>query len=249
MRSSEARGPKRVVIQRVIDRPCAATWRSRAVSVSSSGSQPLRLPIPAANPVSEETETPSFDRGIDALVDRARTGDLEAWARLYQETFDAVFRHVCYLVGEPTLAEDLVQDAYARAMTSVRSYDGRSSFVTWLRGVALNVVRMYWRRTKTKDRAHGHLQALQELEASSQSPPDREHLRDRKMRVVYEILETLPVHLREAFVLRDLEGLSTARAAQQLGISTNNLAVRASRAWAKLRKELVRRGWLGGGRT
>ena len=178
------------------------------------------------------------------LVARARAGNLEAWARLYQDTFDAVYRHVCYLCGDPILAEDLVQDAYARAMAGIRKYDGRASFVTWVRGIALNVVRMHWRRAKTTDRVQGQLQEISELATEEL---EREHLQDLRMRLVYEALATLPTSLREAFILRELEGLSTHEAGEQLGISPGNVAVRASRARSRIRREMERRGWLGGG--
>ncbi len=208
-------------------------------------SQPaLSRPIDLAQRRGTRAE-PGVDRGTstEALVTRAQRGDLGAWSRLYQEHFDAVFRHVCYLTGDPVLAEDLVQEAFARAMTNASGYDGRSSFVTWLRGIALNVVRMYWRRARTTDRVQGDLQQMQSM-APAAGTPDQLHAQDQRMQVVYEILSTMPAHLREAFVLRELEGLSTAEAAQQLGISANNLAVRATRARKRIRKELGRRGWL-----
>lgn len=190
------------------------------------------------------------ERGLAAegLVLRAQRGDLAAWSRLYQMHFDAIFRHVCYLTGDAVLSEDLVQEAFARAMTSAASYDGRSSFVTWLRGIALNVVRMHWRRARTTDRVQGDLRRLQSV-APGAGTPDQAHVQDRRMQVVYEILDTLPSNLREAFVLRELEGLPTAEAAEQLGISPGNLAVRATRARQRIRTELGRRGWLDAGGT
>lgn len=188
------------------------------------------------------------ERGLSAegLVLRAQRGDLAAWSRLYQMHFDAIFRHVCYLSGDAVLSEDLVQEAFARAMTSAATYDGRSSFVTWLRGIALNVVRMHWRRARTTDRVQGDLRRLQSV-APGAGRPDQLHVQDRRMQVVYEILDTLPSNLREAFVLRELEGLPTAEAALQLGISPGNLAVRATRARQRIRTELGRRGWLDAG--
>lgn len=183
------------------------------------------------------------------LVERARAGDLDAWARLYQENFDAVFRHVCYLCGDPIVAEDLVQETFARAMTHVGKFDGRSSFLGWVRGIALNVARMHWRRTSTADRAHDHLENLerQAQQHSGNFDLDRAQLQDHRMRVLYDVLATLPGRLREAFVLRELEGLSGEEAAAQLGISPGNVAVRASRARARIRTELKRRGMLVGG--
>lgn len=179
-----------------------------------------------------------------ALVARARKGDLDAWSRLYVETFDVLLKHVACLTGDAALAEDLVQDAYARAMTHVGQYDGRAPFVAWLRGIALNVVRMHWRRAKTTDRVHDRLRELVAVTSGGIAVgPDRVHQQDQRARLLYELLATLPENLREAFVLRELEGLPPAEAAAALGISEGNLAVRASRARARIRQELERLGW------
>ena len=181
---------------------------------------------------------------LDALVAAAHRGDLDAWSRLYLETFDAVLKHVCFLTGDAALAEDLAQDAYARAMTNIGQYDGRASFVSWLRGIALNVVRMHWRRSRTTDRVHDRLRTLADVTHGGVTQgPDRAHQQDQRMRLLYELLATLPENLREAFVLREVEGMPASEAAAQLGITEGNLAVRASRARARIRQELERLGW------
>jgi RNA polymerase sigma-70 factor, ECF subfamily len=192
------------------------------------------------------SEPPAADPAtrLQLLVTAARDGDLQAWSRLYQETFDALLGHVCYLVGDAALAEDIVQDVYARAMTHVKQYDGRASFVGWLRGIALNVVRMHWRRSSTTVRVHERLRESVALATGGVTIAlDRAHAQEQRMRLLYELLATLPESLREAFVLRELEGLPPTEAALQLGISEGNLAVRASRARARIRKELERLGW------
>jgi RNA polymerase sigma-70 factor (ECF subfamily) len=190
---------------------------------------------------------PSGPDQLARLVEAARAGDLDAWARLYQDTFDALVRHVCFLIGDATAAEDLVQDVYARAITHIEQYDRRASFVGWLRGIALNVVRMYWRRSRTADRIHDRLREVALVTTGGAAMPvDRIHQQDARMRLVYEILGTLPEKLREAFVLRELEGLPPEEAAAQLGISPGNLAVRASRARAKIRHQLEKLGWMEG---
>lgn len=203
----------------------------------------VTLPV-AARPRSDDEADPNR---LARLVEGARAGDLDAWARLYQDTFDELVRHVSFLTGDATTAEDLVQDAYARAITHIHQYDGRGSFVGWLRGIALNVVRMHWRRTRTSDRVHDRLRDLVlATTGGAAMPVDRIHQQDARMRLVYEILGTLPENLREAFVLRELEGLPPDEAAAQLGISPGNLAVRASRARAKIRRELEKLGWTEG---
>ncbi len=65
----------------------------------------------------------------------------------------------------------------------------------------------------------------------------------RRAEALVAVLDSLPGHLREAFVLRDLKRHSPAEAAEMLGISRGNLRVRATRARARIRRELVRLGW------
>jgi RNA polymerase sigma-70 factor (ECF subfamily) len=180
-----------------------------------------------------------------ALVEQARAGQTDAWARLYQLYFASVFRHTRYLAGEHAAVEDLVQEVFARALVSLREFDGRSSFSTWLHGIAVNVVRNHWRRNTNTKTAHERLRAIHEVrDAAGSAEVDRTHLARERAKIVYAVLAEMPEHLREAFVLRDLEGLPPAEAAAQLGISPGNLAVRATRARQRLRAELERLGWL-----
>lgn len=182
---------------------------------------------------------------VEALVAAARAGDREAWARLYQGAFEPLFRHVRFLAGETAAVEDLVQEVFARALVSLRDFDGRSSFSTWLHGIAINVVRNHWRSQSSTQTAHARLEAMTSVrEGIPQLDVDRMHLARERARAVYAVLAQMPEHLREAFVVRDLEGIPPAEAAAALGISPGNLAVRAARARVRLRTELERLGWL-----
>jgi RNA polymerase sigma-70 factor (ECF subfamily) len=66
----------------------------------------------------------------------------------------------------------------------------------------------------------------------------------RRAAALYAILDRLPQHLREAFVLRDLEGLPIPEAATLLGVSEANLRVRAHRARERIHAALVGEGWI-----
>lgn len=181
------------------------------------------------------------------LVERARRGDMQAWSRLYQELFDPVFRHVRYLTGDTEVAEDLTQETFAKALVALKDFGGRSSFSTWLHGVAINVVRRHWRWERNTEAAHAKLlekrKAVEQLEHQGECP-DKAAEQRRRAAVLYDVLSTLPDSLREVFVLRDLEGFSEKEIAAQLGITRNNAAVRASRARARVRKALAERGYL-----
>lgn len=170
---------------------------------------------------------------------------MEAWAELYQAHYAAIFRHVRYLTSSSAPVDDLVQETFARALVALPGFDGRSPFSTWLHGVAVNVVRNHWRARQSTETAHQRLTAINEVHhVAASNEVDRAHMNKRRAEAVYAVLGTLPSHLREAFVLRDLEGFTPAEAAAQLGISTGNLSVRASRARERIRKELERLGWL-----
>ncbi len=157
--------------------------------------------------------------------------------------FDAVYRHLCYLCGESDIAEDLCQETFARAIVSIAKFRGDASLRTWLCRVAVNVAREHWRKNgtqrKLKDELGGlapYLGLARDVEAT--------HMDHVRSKVLYAVLGTLPNNLREAFILRDLAGLSTDEAARQLGISAGNVAVRAHRARARIERELTARGWM-----
>ncbi|MCA9714655.1 MAG: sigma-70 family RNA polymerase sigma factor [Myxococcales bacterium] len=201
--------------------------------------------IPDA-PAAEREDAPVVDR-TSLLVERAKRGDMQAWARLYQELFDPIYRHVRYLTGDPAVAEDLTQETFAKALVALPDFEGRSKLSTWLHGVAINVVRRHWRWERNTETAHARLEdrrrVLDDVSAESERP-DRVALQRKRAEVLYAVLETLPDTLREVFILRDLEGLSEREIAERLGITRGNVAVRATRARARVRKELVSRGWL-----
>ena len=181
----------------------------------------------------------------DSQVRRAQAGQMEAWAELYQAHYASIFRHVRYLTSSSAPVEDLVQETFARALVALPGFDGRAPFSTWLHGVAVNVVRNHWRARQSTETAHQRyedINAVHQVTASNEV--DRAHMNKRRAEAVYAVLERLLSHLREAFVLRDLEGFSPAEAAEQLGISTGNLSVRASRARERIRQELEGLGWL-----
>lgn len=180
----------------------------------------------------------------DDLIARACAGDVAAWAHLYQATYPAVFRQLRYYTGDSAVAEELAQEAFAQAMASRDRYDPARSFEAWLHGVALNVTRKYWRRQRSTSAAHARLQAMAQSGPPGPRGPDDAHLQRERSRVLYAVLAELPERLREAFVVRELQGLSTDEAAALLGISANNLAVRVCRARAQIHAALRRLGWL-----
>lgn len=202
--------------------------------MSRLSSQPRLVPLESASNLQ-----------IGETVARAKAGDLDAWASLYRDHFDPVFRHICYLTGDPESAEDLVQDVFARAMACCDTFEGRAEFGTWLHGIAINIVRGYWRSRRAKKTALDGLKNAATLSVGTGAvAPDRAELRRERTQLLYAVLHELPDKLREAFILLDLEGLQPAEAAKRLDISAGNVSVRAHRARSKIRERLQSLGGL-----
>lgn len=179
-----------------------------------------------------------------AVVARACAGDIGAWAQLYERCHAGLLRQLRHLTGDLAIAEELAQETFAQAMASRARYDRARSFEAWLHGIALNMARKHWRSRRNTSAAHARLGAMQGVAATGPAEPDRVHLQRERSRVLYDVLAGLPDKLREAFLVRELQALAPDEAAALLEISPGNLAVRVSRARARIGEELRRRGWL-----
>lgn len=162
---------------------------------------------------------------------------------LYRREYAGVYRQIRYLTGDPSLTEELAQETFAQAMASARKFDPRRRFDAWLHGIALNVVRQLWRRTRTEGRAYARLEVASTI-TRRHDGPDTNHLQRERSRALYAALAELPDRWREAFVLRELRGLDAAEVAHQLEVTTGNVHVRVTRARARLRELLEAGGWI-----
>jgi RNA polymerase sigma-70 factor (ECF subfamily) len=169
-----------------------------------------------------------------ALVDRAKRGDQDA-IRLLVERYQRRLIGLAWgLLGSRPDAEDVAQETFLRAFRSIGSFRGQSSFRTWLFQIAINATRTYRR---TRDGRHEDTRGgAMEFETT----PDAGSLeraviaRDRVRRA----LATLPPDLREAVVLRDVNGLDYREIAQALGVPMGTVESRIFRGRARLKQTL-----------
>lgn len=143
------------------------------------------------------------------LVRRARRGDREAFGALvarYQQRVIGVARA---LVHNPDDAVELAQETFIRAFQNLRTFEGRSSFSTWLYRIASNLA-IDWRRRETRyPVAHGE-EAENELRKipSGQGDSFGAVARDELGQRVREALKQLTPEHRQVILLREMEGLS-----------------------------------------
>lgn len=176
------------------------------------------------------------------LLAGLRRGERLACTCLLKRFAPRLYRLALHLVGDPDEAEDVLQDAFISACAHITEFDGRSGLGTWLhrivRNAALGRLRRQARHTSRLTSDTEQLGSVPDEAAG----PSEQILVQELGEVLEAAILALPDAPRAAFVLRDLEGLSTAEAAAALAISESALKVRLHRARQALRATLGHAG-------
>lgn len=170
----------------------------------------------------------------ESLVERARGGQLDAFESLMRRHNERVYRVARAIVVEDWMVEEVMQEAYLSAFTHLASFEGRSRFSTWLTRIVINEARSQLRRRTAPTTSIGE----EAMCASHDRDPEKLAARAELARVIEHAVDQLPEPLRLVFVLREVEGLSSAEAADDLDITEENVRVRLHRAREALRNEL-----------
>jgi len=174
-----------------------------------------------------ETSTPE-------MVERARTGDPEAFRELVESYSPKLFRLAYRITGDESSAEDAVQETFLRAYRALGRFDARAQFGTWLHRIAVNSA-LELVRKQQRHRFHGQ---EEEPLPSPEPGPDRIALGLEVERAVRSALGDLSPMERTAFVLRHFEGRSIAEICDQLGLGASAGKQAVFRAVKKLRRVL-----------
>ena len=171
------------------------------------------------------------------VVGRVRNGELALFEILMRRHNQRVYRAVRSIVRDDREAEDVLQDAYVRAYAGLAAFEGRASFATWLTKIAVNEA---FARIRRRGRFVDIEETMPTLASSAPGPEQRAS--DRELGAALETaIDALPDAFRAVFVLRDVEGLSTAETAECLGLNEETAKTRLHRARTILRKRLATR--------
>jgi len=173
------------------------------------------------------------------LLAGLRRGERMACTCLLKRYAPRLYRLALHLMGDPDEPEDVLQEAFINACAHVGEFEGRSALGTWLhrivRNTALGRLRSQTRRAGTVTYDEEELAAVPDTAAELEDLVVSKELGAR----LEQAILSLPASTRAAFVLRDVEGMSTADAAEELGISESALKVRLHRARQALRAVLA----------
>lgn len=136
-------------------------------------------------------------------------------------------------VGDPHLAQDLVQDSLVKAMSATKQPSNDEDTITWFYRILRNSIIDLYRRDAARK------QALEKFERELPESPgtDAEKILCQCFK---RLLPTVPGQYRELLQRIDLDGEDTTQVASTLGLTRNNLTVRLHRARKHLREELFR---------
>lgn len=166
------------------------------------------------------------------LVERARSGDQDAFRALYDANVDRIYRLTYRMAGRDDLARDFTQDAFVRAWERLDQFRGHAAFSTWLHAIAVSVALNGLRKVDRHRKRERSLEDAAPVAASERRlDPD---VRSRLEGAV----EELPEIYRTVLLMHDLEGYGHGDIAAALGVAVGTSKARLHRAREKLRESL-----------
>jgi RNA polymerase sigma factor (sigma-70 family) len=136
-------------------------------------------------------------------------------------------------LGDPALAEDILQDAFVKSLEKGEDIRDETSSVAWFYRTLRNAVIDHYRRSGVRNRA---LEVLaKEMERAVEPPPE---LRDEICACVVRLASTLKPEYEQALRRIDVDGAAVQEFAAEAGITANNASVRVFRAREALRKQV-----------
>lgn len=193
---------------------------------------------------SAKTPDESSPLSDEEVVRRVRKGETSLFEIIMRRYNQRLFRVARAILGNDDEAEDVMQQAYVNAYKQLHQFQGRARFGTWLTQIAVN-------EALARSRRRGRLEeldAMPELDerainvlSSKALTPEEEAMRRELREALENSFDSIPEIYRYVFILREVEGLSTAEAAECLGLSEDTVKTRLHRARALLRQELFER--------
>jgi RNA polymerase sigma-70 factor (ECF subfamily) len=179
-----------------------------------------------------------------SLLAAAKNGETAALDTMFRAHVEKLFRTVHRITRNREDAEDAVQDSLLRAFLHLRSFDGRSSFFTWLTRIAVNSALMILRKKRNSYdlSAHGSgvEQTPREVPDSAPNPEVRYAERERE-KFLRDAIAGLRPRIRRAVEFHALQDHSLQETAAQIGTSVSATKSRLFHATTALRKSKVLR--------
>lgn len=181
------------------------------------------------------------ERTDELLVSAAKSGDHSAFAALCERHSDKITRTIYRVTRNWHDAEDVLQDSFLKAFVHLNTFEGRSSFSSWLTRIALNSALMSLRKKRGVeipiDHTRHDVEIWQTWEPRNlKENPENGYIERERAELLKKAILRLPPIFREVIQLRQAQDCSTREIAQALGISVPAAKTRLHRATTALRR-------------
>ncbi len=179
----------------------------------------------------------------DKLVKAAQNGDEGAFSRLVKKYEKPLHFHILKMIKDDEQIEDLVQEAFTKAFSSLGSYRSTYAFSTWLYRIATNHTIDYLRKKKLQtvsinkpvETGEGEMK-LQIADEEAQA--DRRILRKQRQKIIRQAIEDLPDKYQSVIQLRHMKEKSYQEIAEELTLPLGTVKAHIFRAREMLYKAL-----------
>lgn len=175
------------------------------------------------------------------LIERAQAGDRLAYQSMFKIFRPRVFRVVNYILKDEADTEDVVQEIFLKLFKVLGTFRYESSFFTWMYRIAVNTAhaRLTSRAREARFCSDSSSQVLETAFSSEGDQPEIAHVRAELAHLLEIAISNLPSYLREAFLLREIDGLSYAEIAELMQCPIGTVKSRVSRAKSFLAERLA----------
>jgi RNA polymerase sigma-70 factor, ECF subfamily len=189
-------------------------------------------------------DSDTIDREVEDLVRRAKDGDGEAFARLYDGYVDQVFCYILRRVRDRQLAEDLTSDVFLRAYRSMPRFTWQGVDIgAWFTTIARNRVTDHFKSARARLERPTEEVRVEDAEELGRDDPEQAALHGDMAAALGQALDDLTTDHREILELRFVQGLTVAECAhvmERTDGAIKALQYRALRALARIVRESPR---------
>jgi RNA polymerase sigma-70 factor (ECF subfamily) len=176
----------------------------------------------------------------EEVVVRVLAGDTPLFEVLMRRHNERVYRAARAILRDDKEAEDVMQEAYVNAYAHLTQFGGRAKFSTWLTKIAVYEALLRAKRRTRYDQLDDR--AGNTLMPNTSSPdPERQAFGGELRTLIEAAVDNLGDGYREVFMLRQVQGLSTAETAEALGVSADVVKTRLTRARHTIQQDLLDR--------
>src|SRR5829696_5965380 len=177
----------------------------------------------------------------DRLIEQCLSGDQIAWEVIVKQNWRKVFNVAYKFVGKHEEAEDLTQDIFIKIFKALGTFDRRANFQTWMVSISRNLCIDHYRSVRKERQTIAREVDTTDLQPASKERTPYAVAEHQDLRAqLKQALELLPIALRTAVVLRDLQELSYQEIADRLALPEGTVKSRINRGRLELARQLRR---------